>query len=138
MKMNCSQACFHTSAGNVFLEFGGIAIPSYVDGTSLVPLLNSTVSDDTVTDDWRNAILLEGREREDDISYPERDYFAIRTADGLKYIEYRSGFKEFYDLASDCLDPPSVTRTDPGANATGVVSTTNVRPPSQRRSWTPP
>jgi N-acetylglucosamine-6-sulfatase len=81
-----------------FLELGGIAIPDYVDGTSLVPLLNGTVNDkDTVTDDWRNAILLEGH----DPGSPERDYFAIRTAAGLKYIEYRSGFKEFYNLASD-------------------------------------
>jgi hypothetical protein len=95
-----------------FLELGGIAIPDYVDGTSLVPLLNGTVSDnDTVTDDWRSALLLEGHEP----SFPERDYFAIRTADGLKYIEYRSGFKEFYDLASDPYEMDSNPSSAPAA-----------------------
>jgi N-acetylglucosamine-6-sulfatase len=101
-----------------FLELGGIAIPDYVDGSSLVPLLNGTVNDkDTVTDDWRNAILLEGHAREEGLNYPERDYFAIRTADGLKYIEYRSGFKEFYDLASD---PYEMTSNPSNAPATLV------------------
>jgi N-acetylglucosamine-6-sulfatase len=101
-----------------FLELGDIAIPSYVDGTSLVPLLNGTVNDnDTVTDDWRSAILLEGHEREDGINYPEGDYFAIRTADGLKYIEYRSGFKEFYDLASD----PYEMNSTPGSASASLV-----------------
>jgi hypothetical protein len=138
-----------------FLELGGIAIPGYVDGTSLVPLLNSTVAD------WRNAILLEGHES----GSPERDYFAIRTAAGLKYIEYRSGFKEFYDLASDPYEmnsnpssapaalvdrlqrlqtcaadtcraieredsgsttPPRVTSTVPTNKATGVAPLTNI------------
>jgi N-acetylglucosamine-6-sulfatase len=95
-----------------FLELGGIAIPSYVDGTSVVPLLNGTVNDkDTVTDDWRNAILLEGHEP----GHPERDYFAIRTAAGLKYIEYRSGFKEFYDLASDPYEENSNPSSAPAA-----------------------
>jgi N-acetylglucosamine-6-sulfatase len=95
-----------------FLELGGIAIPSYVDGTSVVPLLNGTVNDkDTVTDDWRNAILLEGH----DPDHPERDYFAIRTAAGLKYIEYRSGFKEFYDLASDPYEENSNPSSAPAA-----------------------
>jgi len=99
-----------------FLELGGIAIPSYVDGSSLVPLLNGTVNDDdTVTDDWRNAILLEGHAREEGLNYPERDYFAIRTADGLKYIEYRSGFKEFYDLASDPYEMNSNPSRAPAA-----------------------
>jgi arylsulfatase A-like enzyme len=97
-----------------FLELGGIAIPSYVDGTSLVPLLNGTVNDnDTVTDDWRNAILLEGH----DPGQPERDYFAIRTADRLKYIEYRSGFKEFYDLASD----PYEMNSNPSSASAALV-----------------
>jgi N-acetylglucosamine-6-sulfatase len=95
-----------------FLELGGIAIPSYVDGTSVVPLLNGTVNDkDTVTDDWRNAILLEGHAPR----LPERDYFAIRTAAGLKYIEYRSGFKEFYDLASDPYEMNSTPSSAPAA-----------------------
>jgi hypothetical protein len=92
-----------------FLELGGIAIPSYVDGTSLVPLLNGTVTD--LQGDWRDAILLEGHNP----GSPERDYFAIRTAAGLKYIEYKSGFKEFYDLASDPYEMKSNPSSAPAA-----------------------
>jgi N-acetylglucosamine-6-sulfatase len=74
-----------------FLELAGIAQPDYIDGRSLVPLLNGTASS------WRTAVLLEGRQ----FGSPEQDYFAIRTADGVKYIEYASGFKELYDLQAD-------------------------------------
>ena len=87
-----NELTLNTDFMPTFLELGGIAIPSYVDGTSLVPLLNGTVNDnDTVTDDWRTAILLELR----------KTIFGIRTNDGRKYIEYRDGFKEYYDLNAD-------------------------------------
>jgi N-acetylglucosamine-6-sulfatase len=39
-----------------FIELAGIAQPSYIDGRSLVPLLNGTASS------WRTAVLLEGRQ----------------------------------------------------------------------------
>jgi len=87
-----NELTLNTDFMPTFLELGGIAIPSYVDGTSLVPLLNGTVNDnDTVTDDWRTAILLELR----------KTIFGIRTNDGRKYIEYGDGFKEYYDLNAD-------------------------------------
>jgi N-acetylglucosamine-6-sulfatase len=90
-----------------FLELAGIAQPSYIDGRSLVPLLNGTVSS------WRTAVLLEGRQW----GAPEQDYFAIRTADGVKYIEYASGFKEYYDLITD---PDEMSSTPGSASATLV------------------
>jgi N-acetylglucosamine-6-sulfatase len=90
-----------------FLELAGIAQPSYIDGRSLVPLLNGTASS------WRTAVLLE----EHDLGSPERDYFAIRTADGVKYIEYASGFKEYYNLNTD---PNEMTST-PGSASASVV-----------------
>jgi hypothetical protein len=97
-----------------FLELGGIAIPDYVDGRSLVPLWNGTVKDnDERTDDWRTAVLLEGRNE----SHPEQYYFAIRTADGVKYIEYASGFKEYYNLNTD---PNEMSSTPGSASATLV------------------
>jgi N-acetylglucosamine-6-sulfatase len=87
-----NELTLNTDFMPTFLELGGIAIPSYVDGTSLVPLLNRTVNDnDTVTDDWRTAILLE----------LPKTIFGIRTNDGRKYIEYGDGFKEYYDLNAD-------------------------------------
>ena len=97
-----------------FLELGGIAIPEYVDGRSLVPLWNGTVKDnDERTDDWRTAVLLEGRQ----FGSPEQDYFAIRTDDGVKYIEYASGFKEYYNLNTD---PNEMTSTPESASASLV------------------
>ena len=90
-----------------FLELGGIAQPSYIDGRSLVPLLNGTASN------WRTAVLLEER----DLGFPERDYFGIRTADGVKYIEYASGFKEYYNLSTD---PYEMTST-PGSASASLV-----------------
>jgi N-acetylglucosamine-6-sulfatase len=90
-----------------FLELAGVAQPSYIDGRSLVPLLNGTASS------WRTAVLLEGRQW----GSPEQDYFAIRTADGVKYIEYASGFKEYYDLNPD---PNEMTST-PGSASVSLV-----------------
>jgi arylsulfatase A-like enzyme len=90
-----------------FLELAGIAQPSYIDGRSLVPLLNGTASS------WRTAVLLEGH----DLGSPERDYFAIRTADGVKYIEYASGFKEYYDLSTD----PHEMISTPGSASASLV-----------------
>jgi arylsulfatase A-like enzyme len=93
-----------------FLELGGIdqsRWPSYIDGRSLVPVLNGTASS------WRTAVLLEER----DEGSPERNYFAIRTASGVKYIEYASGFKEYYNLNSD---PNEMTST-PGSASASLV-----------------
>jgi arylsulfatase A-like enzyme len=90
-----------------FLELGGVAQPSYIDGRSLVPLLNGTASS------WRTAVLLEDR----DLGSPEQGYFAIRTADGVKYIEYAGGFKEYYDLSTD---PHEMTST-PGSASASLV-----------------
>ena len=90
-----------------FLELGGIAQPSYIDGRSLVPLLNGTASS------WRTAVLLEER----DLGFPERDYFGIRTADGVKYIEYASGFKEYYNLSTD----PYEMANTPGSASASLV-----------------
>jgi hypothetical protein len=90
-----------------FLELGGIAQPSYIDGRSLVPVLKGTVSS------WRTAVLLEGREE----GAPEQNYFAIRTANGVKYIEYASGFKEYYNLSTD---PYEMTSTPDSASASVV------------------
>ena len=90
-----------------FLELAGVAQPSYIDGRSLVPLLNGTASS------WRTAVLLEGRQQ----SSPAQDYFAIRTAGGVKYIEYASGFKEYYNLSTD---PNEMTST-PGSASASLV-----------------
>ncbi len=88
-----------------FLDLGGVAQPTYIDGRSLEPLLHGKASS------WRTAILLEGRE----LGSPEQDYFAIRTADGVKYIEYGGGFKEYYDLSTDPFEENSTPGSAPAS-----------------------
>jgi N-acetylglucosamine-6-sulfatase len=74
-----------------FTSLAGIQTPGYVDGRSLRPVLkgNATI--------WRSAILLERR----DNGNPGRSFYGIRTSDGRKYLEYRSGFREGYNLPAD-------------------------------------
>jgi N-acetylglucosamine-6-sulfatase len=101
-------------------ELGGADTPSFVDGRSLVPLLED---DDPFPEDWRRAFLVEaatelgGVEADptvDDGSpelplsgdpSPERRWGhpaleALRTEDGL-YVEYEGGERELYDLEED-------------------------------------
>jgi N-acetylglucosamine-6-sulfatase len=54
----------------------------------------------SATTPWRTAVLLEHRDEQ----YPNASFYAIRTSDGRKYIEYEGGFKELYDLNPDA-DP---------------------------------
>jgi N-acetylglucosamine-6-sulfatase len=69
-------------------ELGGLQTPSYVDGRSLRPVLNGSATT------WRTAILLETRFE----SGTAKNFYAILTSDGMKYIEYGGGFRELYDL----------------------------------------
>ena len=78
------------------------------------PLLNGSATT------WRNAILIEGPQRE---SRPP--YSGIRTVNSStttkgKYVEYEGGEKEFYDLNAD---PYERTNTyDPAATPDTLVS----------------
>jgi N-acetylglucosamine-6-sulfatase len=73
-----------------FTVLAGIPTPSYVDGRSLGPVLDGNATT------WRSAILLETRFESRTI----KDFYGILTR-GRKYIEYRGGFRELYDLNTD-------------------------------------
>jgi N-acetylglucosamine-6-sulfatase len=75
-----------------FTDLAGIATPAYVDGRSLRPLLEGRA-----TTPWRTAILLERRVLEESNS----SFYGIRTSNGRKYITYRGGFRELYNLNTD-------------------------------------
>jgi N-acetylglucosamine-6-sulfatase len=77
-----------------FMELAGAQTqtPSYVDGRSLRPVLDDSATPTT----WRTAILLETRFE----GSTAKSFYAIRTSDGMKYIEYGS-FRELYDLNTD-------------------------------------
>ena len=77
-----------------FLDLAGAQSPPYVDGRSLRPVLNGSVTT------WRSAVLLEAA-----ANYSPA-YEGIRTIStgGLpkrKYVEYSGGVKELYNLDTD-------------------------------------
>lgn len=76
-----------------FTDLAGIQMPEYVDGCSLRPLLEGSAATTT----WRTAFLLERR----NLTTPGASLYGIRTSGGRKYIEYKSGFRELYDLRTD-------------------------------------
>jgi N-acetylglucosamine-6-sulfatase len=100
-----------------FAELGRAAIPDFVDGRSLVPLLSSTPPP---LDSWRQGFLIEHwtqqrqesfktegvweppdpmeREHTQQLAIPQ--FAAVRTKDYL-YVEYVTGERELYDLNAD-------------------------------------
>jgi N-acetylglucosamine-6-sulfatase len=87
-----------------FERLAGAPVPAASDGRSLVPLLQGRS-----VHDWRREVLIEHHGRlfdRRDPDYPTvgagnpPSYEAIRTAHSL-YVEYGSGEREYYDLASD-------------------------------------
>ena len=99
-------------------ELAGAAPPAFVDGRSLLPLLQGQVPAS-----WRQVLLLEhkpdgndeaaravapaGVQEPDDAfqqggAHPDITAFTgLRTADGWSYVEYESGEFELYDHSSD-------------------------------------
>jgi N-acetylglucosamine-6-sulfatase len=88
-------------------ELAGAPVPDFVDGRSLVPLLNGSLS----PADWRRAFLVEyWPEEGDEVS----KFQALRTEDGI-YVEYQTGERELYELLSDPDELESRYATaDPG------------------------
>jgi arylsulfatase A-like enzyme len=74
-------------------DLGGVPAPSFVDGRSLVPLLDSAPP---ATTDWRQSFLVENYFSE----FSAPDYRAVRTEEYL-FVSYASGERELYDLRDD-------------------------------------
>jgi N-acetylglucosamine-6-sulfatase len=68
--------------------WSGVQPPGYVDGRSLVPILEGTATS------LRQRLLFE-------LSLSYRHYSGVRTAGGETYVEYESGKREYYNLATD-------------------------------------
>jgi N-acetylglucosamine-6-sulfatase len=80
-----------------FTELAGEQIPPYVDGRSLRPVLDGSVTS------WRSAILLEAA------ANFSQAYRGIRTVttntiSRRKYVEYAGGARELYNLESDTYE----------------------------------
>jgi arylsulfatase A-like enzyme len=74
--------------------FAGIATPDFVDGRSLLPLLE----DPGVP--WRTSFLIQRLGLESDERLEPANALAIRT-ERYTYIAYNNGAREMYDLAAD-------------------------------------
>ena len=91
-------------------DWAGVQSPSYVDGRSLVPLLEGTYSS------WRQRLLFE--------FYRGHPFFGVRTAGGETYLEYETGEKEYYDLAVDPWQLESAHAAPTNAERLGALSET--------------
>jgi N-acetylglucosamine-6-sulfatase len=101
-----------------FMDLAGpqAQTPSYIDGRSLLPLLEPPPPG-SPPPSWRTAILLEGRKNSADPEIVlDRNYNGIRMSTSTstsKYIEYESisgsgSIRELYDLSAD---PYELTNT---------------------------
>jgi N-acetylglucosamine-6-sulfatase len=79
-----------------FVTWAGAAIPDFVDGRSLAPLL----SGDAAPPSWRQAVLVQQQANRPDRSTKQPAFQALRTAEFI-YVESATGERELYDLAND-------------------------------------
>src|SRR5215204_753864 len=89
-----NRLALNTDYMPTFLDLAGAQSPPYVDGRSLRPVLNGSVTP------WRSAVLLEAA-----ANYSPA-YEGIRTISTgslpkRKYVEYSGGVKELYNLDTD-------------------------------------
>jgi len=90
-----------------FAEIAGIAPPAFVDGRSLLPLLEDPGQP------WRRSFLIQRRELETHEMTGAARFDAIRTEDWT-YVQYGDGARELYNLRQDPHQLDSmVGRADP-------------------------
>jgi N-acetylglucosamine-6-sulfatase len=77
-----------------FTDLAGEQIPHYVDGRSLRPVLDGSVTS------WRSAILLEAAANHSQ-AYRGIRTVSTNTITKRKYVEYADGARELYNLETD-------------------------------------
>ena len=100
-----------------FARLGGVSAPSFVDGRSLLPLLDSTPRSSR---EWRSRFLVENY-------FPEHnapDYHAVRTKKHI-FISNANGERELYNLRNDPYELKSIHRTARGALLSDLNSKLN-------------
>jgi N-acetylglucosamine-6-sulfatase len=92
-----SQMVLNNDLAPTFADLGGAKAPSFVDGSSLEPILSVNPQAS-----WRSAFLIEHRSSAEEHAYVRAipNYDAVRTSRYL-YVEYATGEKELYDLKAD-------------------------------------
>jgi arylsulfatase A-like enzyme len=86
-------------------ELAGAAVPGYVDGRSFVDLLRHPGVP------WRDDLLIEGFERDLDVTDPYGDAYAALRTDSLLYVEWDGGEVELYDMTADAYQLRSLHAT---------------------------
>jgi len=93
-----------------FARLAGVTPPPFVDGKSMVPLLDSSPP---TTSNWRTGILTENW-RTEGVGGPSDapTYKALRTQN-FSWVKYVNGERELYDMRND---PYQVQSRDPSKN----------------------
>jgi arylsulfatase A-like enzyme len=97
------QIALNIDLAPTLAELAGVQAPEFVDGRSLVPLLNGNF---TPAPAWRQAFLAEFWQLPN-LAFPT--YKAIRTLD-CKYVEWSIGDREIYELINDPFELYSLHR----------------------------
>jgi N-acetylglucosamine-6-sulfatase len=82
-----SELVANTDWAPTMAEWAQVEPPGFVDGRSFAPLLSQSPPAS-----WRQRLLIE---------MENHAFRALRTAEGETYVEYRTGEKEYYELATD-------------------------------------
>jgi arylsulfatase A-like enzyme len=103
-------------------ELGGAEVPHFVEGRSLVPFLWGTNPPPAT---WRQALLLEQYSDEGLIApstgMTRPIFVGLRTL-RYKYVEYWTGVREMYDLASDPFELENIGGSIRGEPGSGLSS----------------
>jgi arylsulfatase A-like enzyme len=92
--------------GPTFAAWADAAVPDFVDGRSLVPLLGGGPAPEP----WRQTALIEQFANRPDRSTEQPAFEAVR-GDDFVYVEYATGERELYALADDPYEEQNLAAT---------------------------
>jgi arylsulfatase A-like enzyme len=102
-----SEMSLNIDLAPTLADLAGVAVPDFVDGRSLKPLLHGA----HLGAPWRHDFF---------VQYWTKAHRNLPSFDGLRsteylYVEYATGEKELYDVREDPLEMHNLARTSPPA-----------------------
>jgi len=119
-RRSVAHLAVETDLAPTFAEWASVIPPGFVDGRSLEPLLKKSLP---ASVEWREGVLIEHQPApEPFMSWFEKRLFLIKDKPHLTayravrssrylFVQYQSGEREFYDLASDPDELHNIART---------------------------